>query len=346
MRDRAARARDDAEDGVPFVRAAAALWYARDVTVTRAELEAYLAEITQASRPEEGVFGPRSIMWRVSRESIGFLAGGCATLMQLAHPFVAQGIADHSRTRDDLAGRFQRTFDNVFAMVFGDLDAALTSARRVHNIHQRVRGHLEEAAGSFAADTRYEANDEHALLWVHATLFDAGLRVHELVLGPLAPADKAAFYAETRTFARLFGIPDRVLPPDWPAFERYMRDTLASGVISPSREAVAMGRFLEQPPRPAVAPLWRVYAIVTAGLLPPSLRDAYEIPWGRADRAIFWSTIQTLRRTYPRLPRRLRYLPTYIDARRRLRGARGGDWFGDLASRIVRGALTTKRAPA
>ena len=39
-----------------------------------------------------GIFGPRSMTWRVKREAAIFLGAGRALLLQLAHPWVAAAI--------------------------------------------------------------------------------------------------------------------------------------------------------------------------------------------------------------------------------------------------------------
>src|SRR5688572_13970008 len=89
--------------------------------VTRDQLEESLAELrAQVADPRAGILGPDSIAWRIGSDLGLFLGGGRAVLLQLAHPAVAYAIDQHSHTRTDVAGRFQRTFRNVFAMVFGD----------------------------------------------------------------------------------------------------------------------------------------------------------------------------------------------------------------------------------
>ena len=49
-------------------------------------------------------FSPDSMIWRVDREMVLLLGGGRALLMQLAHPKVAAGVADHSRSERILWG--------------------------------------------------------------------------------------------------------------------------------------------------------------------------------------------------------------------------------------------------
>src|SRR5688572_12475751 len=113
------------------------------MAVTREQLEAHLDKVQARVRdPRAGLFGPGSLVWNINREQSIFLAGGRAALLQEAHPYVAHGVDQHSLTRSDPQGRFERTFRNVYAMVFGDLESALKSARRVHTIHERIRGQI------------------------------------------------------------------------------------------------------------------------------------------------------------------------------------------------------------
>src|SRR3954466_4004943 len=101
--------------------------------------------------PVEGIFGPDSVTWRVDREAAVFLGAGRALLLQLAHPWVAAAIAEHSRTVADPIGRFHQTFNTVFTMVFGTRDQALAAARRLRRRHAAVTGILPWTAGRFAA---------------------------------------------------------------------------------------------------------------------------------------------------------------------------------------------------
>lgn len=299
------------------------------MTVSREDLEAMIGALrSEVPDPRVGMYGPGSVSWRVNREAVILLGGGRAALLQLAHPFVAHAIAQHSTTQHDPIGRFRRTFQNVFAMVFGDLDHAIDSARRVHTVHTKIRGAIDEHIGPFARGDRYQANDEDALFWVHATLVDSALQVFELVLGPLSAVDKERYYQESRRFARLFGIPDRVMPDDHPGFVRYMDRMLGSGIIAVSRPALEMRHFLFQPPRRLHTPLAAWYRTFTAGLMPSSLRGPFELPFGPLERAVFAGSVPSLRVAHRALPRRLRYFPDYVEAHRRIRGQAPRDRIG------------------
>jgi uncharacterized protein (DUF2236 family) len=278
------------------------------VIVTRRDLEESLARVRADVRdPRAGIHGPGTAAWRLQKESILFLGGGRAVLLQLAHPFVAYAIDQHSKTRADVVGRFQRTFQNVFAMSFGDLDEAFTAARRVHNVHVRIKGVLPDGTG-------YQANDADSLKWVWATLVHTTVYVRELVLGRIAPRVKDELVRDTRQFARLFAIPEALMPESWAQLDRYVAEMMASSVLTVSEPARDMARFLFG------GRLGGWLQTMTAGMLPPRLRQAYGFPWGVRRRMMFDASIAAIAPAWRLLPRRARYLPAYVDAMRRLAG--------------------------
>jgi len=309
------------------------------MTVSREALEQHLALLVgQVVDPRHGIYGPDSVMWKVSRESIAFLGGGRAALLQLAHPWVATAVKHHSTSEKDLAGRFKRTFDSVFAMVFGDLDQALGAARRVHSLHGTIEGPLEEPLGPWPAGHEYQANDEDALLWVHATLLDTSVLMYETFVAPLSAAEKDQLWQDSRKFARLFGIPDRVWPADWSGFRAYFDRMVASDMLTVGDASRRMAHFLLTPPNRAVVPLWKWYSAITAGLLPDRLRAPLGFAWGRTDRLVHQASMAALKLAWRRLPARLRWLPAYVDARRRLRGE-ARDPLGQMAEKLLLGVL-------
>jgi uncharacterized protein (DUF2236 family) len=307
------------------------------MTVTRRDLEGLLDELTRDVRdPRRGLFGPGSISWRVNREAVLFAGGGRAALLQLAHPAVSHAIEQHSPTKRDPQGRFVRTFTNVYAMLFGDLQHTVEAARRVHKTHARIRGPVTEPGGLFAQGDRYEANDRAALLWVFATLIDTTLKTYSLLVRPLSRDERERYYAESKLFGQLFGIPPELFPSDYDAFTRYFADTVDSGLLHVTQYAKDLARFLLASPTPLFAPAMGGYRVFTAGLLPPSLREAYGFEQGAARQAAFWLEVRALRAGLRVLPARLRFVPAYIDAKRRMQGKgpdRVGRWLEQLVVR-------------
>lgn len=288
--------------------------------VSAADLERSLDLVhAKAAGAREGLFGPASVTWRIDREAAIFLGAGRALLLQLAHPWVAAAIADQSRVFTDPLGRFHRTFRMMFTMVFGTRDQALAAARRLFQRHEMVTGVLPVAAGAFAAGSAYYANDVAALQWVHATLVDTALLAHDLVLPPLAAEERERYWAEARLYAGLFGIPRDNLAPDWAGFAGYIRAMVDSDVLSVIPQARDIARLIFSGAATRIAPP-RWYRALTAELLPPRLRLAFELPFadderGSAVRARTW-----LPRAYALLPDRLRMVGPYQEAQARLRG--------------------------
>src|SRR5206468_4399218 len=60
--------------------------------------------------------------------------------------------------------------------------------------------------------------------------------------------------------------------------------------------------------------------LVTAGLLPPKLRDQFGLAYGLRERAELAAVLGTVRAGHRALPKTLRYLPAYTEARRRIAG--------------------------
>ena len=183
---------------------------------------------SKAAGPGEGVFGPGSTIWQVDREALVFLGAGRALLLQLAHPWVATAIAEHSTALSDPIARFHRTFEIVFTLVFGSLEQALATSRRLHRRHAAISGYLPQRLGQYPKGSPYRANEVSALMWVHATLVETALTVHGLVLEPLETERRARYYADCQLLGVLFGIPLDAQPTDWPAFVRYFDAMLAS----------------------------------------------------------------------------------------------------------------------
>src|SRR5215210_9268468 len=158
---------------------------------------------SKAAGPTEGVFGAGSTIWQVDREALVFLGAGRALLLQLAHPWVATAVSEHSAALLDPIGRFHRTFQVVFTLVFGSLDQALKTSRRLHGRHAAIAGSIPEALGRYAEGSPYRANEVSALLWVHATLVDTALLAYELVHPPLRPEARERYYQESRLLGAL-----------------------------------------------------------------------------------------------------------------------------------------------
>lgn len=296
--------------------------------ISRDEFRASLEDAIQhAIVPEEGIFGPRSVAWHMLRESIGFLGGGRAALLQTAHPWVAHGVDQHSKTKTDPLGRFHRTFENVFTIIYGNLDQVQTVSENLHRIHGKIVGRIGEEHGAFGAGSRYFANQVDAMLWVHATLWETYFLVRELVLGPVDRATKEAFYQEIKRFALCFGVPYSAQPETWDDFFAYNRSMWDSEMLAVGAAGMDIRRHLFRFDMfPGSATALRFIEIFTAETMPSKLRTAFDLPPAtRQNRLVFEAELAAARLAYPRLPERVRYIPAYFEALDRLAGRSHSD---------------------
>jgi len=302
--------------------------------VTNERLERELDFLrTSAIDSRFGVFGPQSAIWHIDREAAIFLGAGRALLLQLAHPWVATAIDQHSQTFADPIGRFHRTFGIVFNMVFGSLEGGLAAARQLHRRHETITGTLPSAAGSFTAGSAYYANALPALRWVWATLVDTALIAYELISPSLSERLRDEYYADNRVFAAFFGIPQAYLPPDWLSFSAYVNEMIQSDTLT----VTATGRSIAHRLLSGTdtwLPIPRSYKALTTQLLPSGLREEFGLPLGAIEQREAEKLLRWVRRIYPLLPGRLRYVGPYYEALGRIAGRSTPDYFTQVSNRV------------
>lgn len=267
--------------------------------------------------PRQGIFGPSSISWKVNREAALFLGAGRASLLQLAHPWVAAALDQHSNLRSDPLARFHNTFRVVFTMLFGTRGQALASSQHLYQLHTRIQGPVPESAGAWPAGSKYRANEVPALVWVYATLIESALLAYDAVLPPLTPAERETYYAESKRMAALFGIPGRALPPDWAGFETYMQTMYDSNQLAVNHLSLDLARRVMHG-RGSWVPVPGWYRHLTTAWMPERLRGEFALAFGPREQASAARAARWLPRLYPRLPSVVRYVGPYREAQARL----------------------------
>jgi uncharacterized protein (DUF2236 family) len=254
--------------------------------------------------------GPDSVSWRINAEILAIAGWGRAILLQLAHPLVGAGVADHSSFRGRMGSGFQRLHSTVGAMLsltFGSDEEAIAAAARINAIHDHVSGRLGEPAGRLAGDTRYSAHDPELLRWVHATLLESIPLVYELAAGPLSREQRDRYCAEAAIMEPLLDIPHGLLPRTSAQLDVYMQDLIGGGFLAVTPRSRAIGRAILFPPGWRLLwPLFRPLQLITIGLLPPAIREAYGFAWTPRDaRALArWTAfLRLLRRVTPAVVR-------------------------------------------
>ena len=212
-------------------------------------------------KPDESMFGPKSVVWRVHGDVTTMMVGGVtALLLQMLHPAVLAGVWDHSTFRGDMLGRLRRTARFIAVTTYGSAAEAEEMIVKVRDVHTRVKGVLPDGAP-------YAADDPHLLSWVHVTeavsFLDAWIRYAE---PNMSMADQDSYFADFARIAEALGtidVPRTRAEAD--ALIARMRPKLA--VDDRTREVARM--VLDQPaPNLAVAPVQALTFGAAVDLLP------------------------------------------------------------------------------
>ena len=269
--------------------------------------------------PLLGFYGPDSMMWRINREAVLLGAGPTALLLQIAHPLVAEGVAQHSSFESDPFRRLHGTIRTTMDLVFGDGRAAERAVKRLNRVHAGVRGDVRDREATRVA-WAYRALDPELLLWVQATLVVTSVRAYGRWVGRLSGAEREQFWQEARAVGVRLGIPLSLSPADWPALDEYWRAMLAAdGPIHVTPTARRLSRLIVRPPLPLVpAPIVDLLALPGLALLPPRLRNEFGIAWDGRRASLTRLETYLLRGWIGALPAPLRSMPQATAAYRRV----------------------------
>jgi uncharacterized protein (DUF2236 family) len=215
-------------------------------------------------------FAKDSVIRRVNAEPAIMFGSGRALLLQVAHPVVAQGVADHSDFASAPFRRLQGTMEAMYAVVFGSQELAVNVGERIRQIHERIVG------------PTYRANDTDNLMWVHATLCDSALGAYRRLVGRLSPADSEAYYQQMMQVGEVFGVRRDAQPSTLAAFGEYfehMTQTLTVSEVSRRLAAEIVRPSLPSVIGVPLAVPIATHRLVAIGTTPVPLREQLGLTW-------------------------------------------------------------------
>ncbi|MFE1169985.1 oxygenase MpaB family protein [Nocardiopsis sp. NPDC058789] len=256
------------------------------------------------------------VLRRLNTEASILAGAGYAILLQIAHPSVARGVAEHSEFAARPLDRLRGTMYYVYGTALGTPEESERVQAIVRAMHRRVRG------------PGYDALDPELLLWVGATLYHSAVRLYELTVADLTEEERAEFLRETSVYATALGLPRERWPQSTEEFSDYWEHACARLEVGP--HAVGLSQSLFRPDNRLLWPLTLTQRFLSGGLLGPELRRQYGIPWSEARQRRFDRLMRVTRTVYPRLPRGVRRLPSalYLRSMRK-----NGGWKPSKASR-------------
>ncbi len=252
----------------------------------------------------------------IAGEALCLAGGGRALLLQIAYPAVGRGVVEHSDFANRLMDRFHATMTFVYAAAFASPDDFASVIRTVNRAHAPVRG------AAHSGLPPYNAFDIDLQRWVAATLFATMTDLHERVFGPLPGPTQEQVYQEFIHLGRNLQVAAEDWPPDVAGFQSYWDDMVAGLAVNDDTRVIA-GQILY----PRGVPFWLRAVLpdarlVTAGLLPPGVRDQFGLPWDPTIERRFERRMRSFAAIYPLLPLALRHRPRDAYLRRLRRAVR------------------------
>ncbi|KQR53870.1 hypothetical protein ASF88_03200 [Leifsonia sp. Leaf336] len=246
----------------------------------------------------------------IAGEALSLAGAGRALLLQIAHPAIGRGVAEHSDFASRLMDRFHATMTFVYASVYGSPEAFDRVRRQVDRAHRPVRA---SRSGDLPA---YNAFAPELQLWVSSTLYATMIELNERVYGPLADASREQVYQDFQRLGLNLQLRQEAWPSDVAGFQKYWDEMLPQLVVTSTTRALA-----EQILRPNGMPVvlrgvLPASRLVTTGLLPACVREQFGLPWDPAVERRFERRMSWAAAVYPRLPAALRHRPRDMYLRR------------------------------
>ncbi|MGH8494303.1 MAG: oxygenase MpaB family protein [Moraxellaceae bacterium] len=290
----------------------------------------------QAQDARAGLFGPGSMYWEINKHAFVYFAGAVpAVFMQLAHPWIAAAIGEHSKIMSNPRQRARMTYSFLWSIIYGDMDVVARRSLGLYRLHTRVTGNIGEDAGRHQSSDDYRANERNAMLWVHLTAVYCRVSLYEKIVRPLKPEEKDRLCLEARLYGACFGLPADMHPDNWAALERYMADMQQSDTLARTAAGLRVTRFLEN----AIPhPLRRPFAALNSLSVPARTREILELA---PDNAVTQRQAKRMLRILKLMrlatPGRLGYVPAYNEAMGRLAGRDKPDWLTARLNKLIIG---------
>ena len=253
--------------------------------------------------------GPGSMHWRYGGEVRGYLLLIKAGLLQLMLPGLGAGVEQHSDFFNEPWERVLRSVPEIQGTTF-DWPNGGQTAQKIRDFHTHIKG--IDGHGR-----KYHALDPEIYFWAHATIFDALYQMINQFDHPMTEPEKHQLYNEACVIYRAYGVSDRVMPPDWPSFERYF-DRMCREELEITPAAKGLIEFAKHPPetfplvpqnlyriirKPSAKPLWWI----GVGTLPQPVREIIGERWTQKDERRFDRFRTLVRRAAPLVPSRVKY---------------------------------------
>jgi len=265
------------------------------------------------TRFERRPLGRDSLLWRYAGDHRLAFTGLSAGIMQLLHPAVGAGVAEHSAFFTDPWDRIIRSLPQILGAVYDPKPEKL--GHRVRDYHRPINGRDHHGRP-------YRALDPETFWWAHAT-FQHSVKqiVDRFDTHRLTSHEKEELYLDGVEWYRRYGVSMRPVPPDYWAYRVKWKQVCEEQLeMTPAAERVIdlalHDKSMELPFLPpglkkiqsqVVIPVLRLTAI---GGLPAPLRQRLAIPWGAEEELEYQAFSRSVATAWRFIPASRRYGPT------------------------------------
>ncbi len=252
--------------------------------------------VSTTSSADPGLFGPRSVTWRVHRDPALGIGEIAALFHEALHPVAMASVDQHSDFSHNAWVRLWRTTEWLFTVVFGSTAAAEAAGARVRRLHERIGG-VDPVTGR-----RYRADDPDLLLWIHAVSVDYSLRAYQAYAHRLSAEDADQFVREMKTQARLVALDPDTAPGSVAELRSYLESMRPQVRMTDSAYGFFRA-FLRARMPLSMRPIWFLHLVGVVWLFPPEVRRMYHapkwIPTGAVTRQLVRLIMRVLNVGYP-----------------------------------------------
>jgi uncharacterized protein (DUF2236 family) len=288
------------------------------------------------AQPVPELFDPLGVTASLGGQWLYLPAVGAAFIMQGMHPVIGDVTDRYSVADRDPAGRAIRSFDAVQQWIFGG-KAAIEQGYWLRTMHKPLQMQGESGGRQ---GKHISALDPEAYAWVIATAYVAGRRVTPRFLGrDLTDEEDEQLFQDNRLLARITQVPERGYPRTRAEFWEYYDRMVGQVLINHPAVAENLGKLvdplsgIEDSPllrrlprwvpsslvvaalKPVLAPISRVFFVLTFGAMDQRVRDILGVAWTQRDERLLRRFFTAYRVAARVLPERVTYSPLAYHAR-------------------------------
>jgi uncharacterized protein (DUF2236 family) len=262
------------------------------------------------------------VLWNNAGDYRSFLAVPSAALLQLMHPDLGAGVAEHSNVFEDVWNRFFRSAPWILGAIYDENPEA--TGHMVRDFHRTIRGVKSNGEP-------YHALQPETFWWGHATFVRSiEQSIHRYGRG-LNCRQREAYYQQTNAWYANYGVTLRPVPENHKTFDAkcqyiYGEVLEMTPVAERLKDMIVDGEIDSIPHVPqrvwevGHVPVKEAVRLVTIGGLPKEVRNRFDINWSGTDALKLKLFEQAIKTTWPlNRVEQLRYHPRALAGIRRER---------------------------